>query len=182
MSRKKPDKIIEPDDRLKREIYKLYQAIFYSELYDKKKKLMTYIFAWYPWSWRVVGISKGAYTEIRSAGFNSCPKSIVRDHFFQDRNDTYQLMLDRSDPLDFQEWWHLFWRNDQTILMTKNEHNQGRGSVECARINWEDGYFACKSLVGFKYRKKIEGEYLKTLKDINWEPIENIISDLLEMR
>lgn len=182
MTGKEPDGLVEPDEHLKEEIYKLYQAIFHSELHDKKKKLMTYIFAWYPWSWRIVGISKGAFTKISGVEFNSCPKGIVRDHFLQDRNDTYKMMLDCSDPLDLQEWWQLFWQNDQTIMMTKNEHNQGRGSVECLRLNWEDGYFPCASLIGFKYRKTIEGAYLKTLENLTWVPIEEIKSDLLEKR
>ena len=51
--------VSEPNEETKKEIYKLYKAIYKSNLEDKKTKLLTYIFAWYPWSWRVVGISKG---------------------------------------------------------------------------------------------------------------------------
>ena len=47
----------EPNKKEKKEIYKLYETIYHSNLKDKKTKLLTYIFAWYLWSWRVIGIS-----------------------------------------------------------------------------------------------------------------------------
>ena len=65
-------------------------------------------------------------------------------------------------------------------MMTKNEHNQDRDNVECFRLNWEDGYFPCASLIGFRYRKTIEGAYLKKMKNIYWVPLEKIKTDLLE--
>ena len=140
---------------------------------------MTYIFAWHPWSWRIVGMSRGAYEQLKSNEFTSC-KGIVRDHFLQDRNDTYTFMLDRQVPLDFDEWWSHFWKNDQTIMMTRTEHNQDRDNVECFRLNWEDGYFPCASLIGFKYRKTVEGAHLKTMKKFRWLPLKEIKKELLE--
>ncbi len=182
MKQKIPEKISEPNKATKKEIHKIYRAIFDSSLEDKKTKLMTYIFAWYPWSWRVVGISKGAIDKIKENEFYPLPKKIVRDHFLQDRYTTYTIMLERAKPLGLEKWWDLFWENDQTIIMTKEEHDKGRDTVKCHKLNWEDGYFSCNSLVGFKYRKSIEGAYLKTLKNINWDPVERIKSDLLETR
>ena len=54
MVKKLPDKVVEPNKQIREEIYKLYRAIFRD--YDKEK-LMTYIFAWHPWSWRI-GMSR----------------------------------------------------------------------------------------------------------------------------
>ena len=173
MKQKIPEQISEPDDITKEEIYKLYKAIFDSSLEEQRIKLMTYIFAWHPWSWRVVGISRGAINKIIENEFYPLPKKIVRDHFLQDRNTTYTEMLEVSKPLELKRWWNLFWENDQTIIMTKEEHDKGRDKVKCHKLNWEDGFFACNPLIGFKYRKSMEGAYLKDLK-FNWISIETM--------
>ena len=170
---KKLEKIFEPDDKIKNEIYKLYEVIFDSKLEEQRIKLMTYIFAWHPWSWRVVGISKGAFNKFKETKFYPKPTKIVRDHFLQDRNTTYEEMLKRSKPLELNKWWNLFWENDQTIIMTKEEHDKKRDKVVCHELNWEDGYFSCKPLIGFKYRKGIEGLFLEklTFKSVSIEEI-----------
>ena len=148
MNKKKDTKVlsypvIEPDEDTKREIYKLYQAIYMSNLADKKTKLLTYIFAWYPWSWRVVGISSGAFQSIKENNFYPLPKKLVRDHFLQDRKVTYDEMINAIQLLDFSSWWELFWKNDQTIIMTKDEHDKERINVLCHELDWRDGYFSC---------------------------------------
>ena len=61
---KKSPTVKEPNEKEKKEIYKLYETIYHSNLKDKKTKLLTYIFAWYPWSWRVIGISAVSYTHL----------------------------------------------------------------------------------------------------------------------
>jgi len=169
--------VSEPDKTTTHEIYKLYVSVFDSKLGDKRIKLMTYIFAWHEWSWRVVGISKGAVKIIEKGDFYPLPKKIVRDHFLKERKETYTAMLQGSKPMGKEEWWNLFWDNDQTIIMTKEEHDTRRALVECHQLNWRDGYFACNPLVGFKYRKSIEGAYLKDLKQSNsykWVSIKHL--------
>ncbi len=174
MKQKFPDPILEPSDKTKAGIYKLYKAIFKSDIFDTdienekyKIKLMTPIFSWYPWSWRVVGISEDAFRKIKRNKF-SRPKKIQRDHFLQGRAVTYKKMIRRDEPLELEEWWHLFWENDRTIIMTKEENDikddKEKDKIKCLKLNWEDGYFYCNPLVGFKYGKATEGEYLKTLK------------------
>ena len=169
--------ISEPDEETKGEIYKLYQAIFESDLGDKKTKLLTYIFAWYPWSWRVVGISKGAYEKLKELNFYPKPKRLVRDHFLQDRKITYDQMISAVEILDKNSWWKLFWQNDQTVLMTKDEHDRDRSKVLCHQLNWKKGYFSCNPLIGFKYRKSYEARYLeeneKNMKWVNVETLKN---------
>ena len=172
-----PDPIIEPTREIKEEIYKLYTSVFNSELKDKRIKLMTYIFAWYPWSWRVVGISKGAVDRISLEGYYPLPKKLQRDHFLQSRNDTYKIMLEGAHKMPFTEWWTLFWENDPTIIMTKDEHDTGRGSIKCHKLDWTDGYFAGNSLIGFKFRKKTEAAYIQYLNEENqfqWVSVEDI--------
>ena len=174
---KKSPTVSEPNEETKKEIYKLYKAIYESNLEDKKTKLLTYIFAWYPWSWRVVGISKGAYLEIKEKNFFPMPKKLVRDHFLQDRKVTYNQMIDIVKPLDFKNWWNLFWKNDQTVLMTKAEHDRDRENVLCHKLDWKEGYFSCNPLIGFKYRKSYEAEYLKNT-NLEWINIEKVKSRL----
>ena len=169
--------VSEPNEETKKEIYKLYKAIYESNLEDKKTKLLTYIFAWYPWSWRVVGISKGAYQRIKEVDFYPKPNKIVRDHFLQDRKVTYDQMIKNKKLLDFKNWWELFWKNDQTILMTKEEHDRDRGNVLCHKLDWKEGYFSCNPLIGFKYRKSYEAEYLKNT-EFKWVDIEKVKSSL----
>jgi hypothetical protein len=174
---KPPAQISEPDDKVRHEIYKLYVAIFNSQLGDKRTKLATYIFAWYPWSWRVVGISKGAVSKIEKDAFYPLPKKLVRDHFLKERNETYTEMLEGNRPMGKDEWWNLFWDNDTTIIMTKEEHDTRRELVKCHKLNWRVGYFACSPLVGFKYRKNIEGAYLKYLRQsrsYEWVPVNQL--------
>ena len=50
----------EPTEGQKKQLYNLYKAIYHSKLDNKRNKLMTYLFAWEDWSWRIEGISKGA--------------------------------------------------------------------------------------------------------------------------
>ena len=43
--------------------------------------------------------------------------------------------------------------------MTKEEHNKknnGRKNVKIYPLDWEEGYFACNDLIGFKCRKTIQ--------------------------
>ena len=180
MTKKIPDKISEPDDKTKTKIYKLYKAIFESDLEKEHRiKLMTYIFAWNKWSWRVVGISEGAIDIIDKIKENmpyKKPKGLQRDHFLQGRKDTCKKMLEPPELLELNNWWDLFWKNDQTIIMTKEEHNRGKDEVNYHKLNWQDGYFSCESLIGFKCRKNFEVAYLENLK-FDWVSIEEIKLD-----
>ena len=53
---------LEPNESLKKELYKIYTEIFKSTILseNKKIKVLNTLFAYEPWSWRVVGISKRA--------------------------------------------------------------------------------------------------------------------------
>jgi hypothetical protein len=166
MVRKYPIPVNEPDEAYKNELHKIYEVIFDSDIGENKKKLMTYLFAWRNWSWRVVGISESAINHIKVQDYSDFAKGLVRDHFVQDRDKTYSKMLSVNSRLDFDEWWNLFWQNDRTIILTKDEHNKSenyRKKLLCFRLNWSDGYFSCNPLIGFKCRKTIEGEFIKNL-------------------
>ena len=158
----------QPTEEEKEEIYKFYKYIFLSS-FDKQKKinLIYSIFQWAPWSWRVVGISIDALREFKKNDFKH-KSGFCRDHFIQDRIVTVKLMLDKILP--FEKWWSLFWKNDQTRLITKKEHNS-KAKTKISRIidiDYKLGYFVCQNRVGYNYAKKREGKFLeKLIKDNN---------------
>jgi len=164
---KKPEPVDYPSLEYQTALYKIYQAVFEQEVLEENRiRLMTPLFAYRRWSWRVVGISEGAINLIKDCGYSS-PKGLNRDHFLQDRTNTFRRMFPENGViLEQNHWWDLFWKNDATILMSKSEHGQkNHQTVRCYPLNWRDGYFACKTLVGFDCRKSIEGELLKSRID-----------------
>ena len=156
-----PEKNQEPTPTYMRELYKVYKVIRNSNIGNNRIKLLTYLFAWKPWTMRVVGISLQAVKDIYSKSSNHA-KGLQRDHFIQDRKLTYSEMVDNE--LSYDQWFKLYWENDKTIIMTKEEHNKknnGRKNVKIYPLDWEEGYFACNDLIGFKCRKTIEVYYLR---------------------
>jgi len=154
-----------PSLEYRRAIYKIYLSIFEQRhvLNHNRVSLLTSLFGRQQWSWRVVGISLGAIDYIKSQNFKTA-KGLQRDHFIQRRNETFLHMLPEDGlPLEFDAWWEYFWFNDRTVIVTKAEHNSmEKDEVLCVSVPWEEGYFACQKLVGFKYRKTIEGKWLET--------------------
>jgi len=160
----------EPTEGQKKQLYNLYKAIYHSKLDNKRNKLMTYLFAWEDWSWRIEGISKGALQILKEKKFYPKPKGLlVRHHHKQNRATTYEEMLKKE--MSFEHWWSYFWENDVTYLITKTEHDDINSikllDKDIVKINWTDGYFKGGGLVGFKYLKSIEAVYVKQLCDDN---------------
>lgn len=154
--------IEEPDENYRKELYKIYNSIVESKLEIKKKRnLLTYLFAWENWSWRVVGISVKALEEIQKNKFAS-NKGVRRGHI-KDRAKTYDLLT--SKAFEYEEWWKTFWDNDKTELVTKEENNNPTIKSEIIKVDISKGYFVSDGLVGFKFRKTAEGEYCKKI----WE-------------
>ena len=156
----------EPQISHRKVLYKLYEAIYDCEIENKRKNLLTYLFAWEDWSWRIEGISKNALILLKEKDFFPKPKGLVRHHFKQNRSKTYEQMLQKKYNLD--EWWNLFWENDSTWLITEEEHKNVnkfnydlKNKIE--KINWADGYFKGGGLVGFKYRKSVEAKMVELL-------------------
>lgn len=163
---KKPIPYTLPSLEYRQALYQIYLSVF-----EQRKKLdhirvplLTNLFGRQPWSWRVVGISVGALEQIKANDFRTA-KGLQRDHFIQRRYDTFLNMLPEDGvAMEFDAWWQYFWHNDRTIIMSKSEHNsKDKDEIVCYPINWKEGYFACNNLVGFKYRKTIEGAWLQEM-------------------
>lgn len=163
---KKPIPNALPTLEYRQAIYQIYLTIFEQRnvLDHNRVPLLTNLFGRQRWSWRVVGISAGAVNHLEKIEFKTA-KGLQRDHFIQRRNETFLDMLpEHGAPLKFEDWWQYFWHNDRTVIMTKAEHNSSdKEQIRCYPVNWEDGYFACNKLVGFKYRKTIEGAWVKEM-------------------
>jgi hypothetical protein len=157
--------ITEPSIYQRRAIYDLYKVIFKCELPEHKKQLLlTVSFGYEKWSWRVVGITKQAIIEFANNDYKYKTRTFNRDHFYQDRNVTFSLML--KNIISFEDWWSLFWENDRTIIVTSKEHGNKHNlklEKEIIPINWEDGYFTSNPRAGFSFTKKREGQLIKEL-------------------
>ena len=170
-SRKRDKRLIlnsEPNESKKKEIYKLYEYIFKSSFDAKKKEvLLTIAFGNEKWSWRVVGISFQALAEFEENNFKYKTRTFNRDHFYQPRIITFRKMLEKLMP--YEEWWKWFWKNDETIIVTIEQHNNKNlmaENLDIIPIDWRLGYFTCNPVVGFSYTKIREGEYLRNLARI----------------
>ena len=78
----------QPSEKHKKQLFELYDAIFESGLGKKRNKLLTYLFAWEDWSWRIDGISHGSLKLLKRNKFYPKPKGLVRHHYKQDRATT----------------------------------------------------------------------------------------------
>ena len=157
-----------PTSKEKEQIYEIYKVIFFSSFSEQKKiNLISSIFSWEPWSFRVAGITLNALIEFKKNDFRYKSHTHSRDHFVQDRKVTYKAMLDEILP--FEKWWDFFWKNDKTILITHEEHNNKK-NLSISKIIPIDsnlGFFKCKSLIGYHYTKKREGKFLEKLINDN---------------
>lgn len=153
---------LEPSEEMKKQIYELYKILLDASFPEHKKiHLIDSLFLWEPWSWRVVGISTKAICKFSDNDFKTI-KGLNRDHFIQSRSVTIKEMI--SELMPYEKWWKLFWENDQTNILTKEEHDNKRSikTSTVVNVDWKLGFFACSKTVGFNYAKK-EAEFLKTL-------------------
>ena len=155
------------DDEYKNELYKIYLAIFNldpeKESIQRKCTIMTALMGGKKWSWRVVGITKDALQVYANQDFKQKSHSSIQRAHIKDRKDMYGELLSRK--YEINEWWNYFWDNDKTIISTSSENNTNKFS-EIYEIkqpdNWDDWLFR-SSVVGFRFRPKVEGEFLRKL-------------------
>ena len=173
--------LVEPSQEKKEAIHAIYKEIFKrkeplnSDYQKKAQSLMTYLFAWENWSWRVEGISKKAFEQITGQKSGSLSKGLVRHHFLEGgRSKTYSDLLSGNEPLSLEEFFQYFWERDRTVILTRNEHDTEKNinGLKVMRLDWKEGYFQNSGLIGFKVRKNTEREYLSGLSDEQQEWLE----------
>jgi hypothetical protein len=154
---------IEPTQQKKELMYKFYLLAYESNFeIAKKRHLMTAAMGYEKWCWRVVGITRQAIIEIANNDFR-LPKGLQRDHFKQSRAETFNKIFEKK--FTFDEWWQWVWDNDETILMTKDEHNKHKhlNENDVYEVDYKLGYFRNKAVVGMHFTKKTDGIFVKSL-------------------
>jgi len=167
--------LIEPTQSKKELMYKFYLLTYESNFeLSKKRSLMTATMGYEKWAWRVVGITPKAIIEIAKNDYK-LPKALQRDHLKQSRSQTFNAIFSNK-KYEFEEWWKWVWENDETILMTKQEHIEHKNisTNDYFNIDYKLGYFRNKAVIGMHYTKKTEGMYVKDLFEKNKLKIEEI--------
>jgi len=154
-------KIDAPSEEQRKEMYSFYVAIYESSFaLSKKRSVMTAVLDFQRWSWRVVGISEEAIKLIALEDYKKPVGKLARDHSIP-RSVTYSSIFQDS-LLEFDAWWALVWENDQTVLVTHEQHRMGdRGRI--FDIDWQLGYFESGGLAGWKHTKRREGRFIEEL-------------------
>jgi hypothetical protein len=154
---------IYPSEETKQCMYRFYILTCESNFsIAKKRQLMTTALGSEKWCWRVVGITKQAITKIANNDFRKT-KGLERDHFKKSRSETYTELF-FNEKYSLEKWWQIVWDNDETILMTKEEHDKHKklNKDEVIDVDYKLGFFR-SSPVGMSFIKKLDGEYVKKL-------------------
>jgi hypothetical protein len=153
-----------PTAEMKKSMYEFYCLTYESTFsLGKKRHLMTATLGYEKWAWRVVGITKQAVFEISNNKYKR-PKGLQRDHFKKSRKETYDEIF-QSKKLSLEEWWEKVWENDETILMTKNEHQNHKKIKldDVIKVDYTLGYFRAGG-IGMLFTKR-DGDYVKMINE-----------------
>lgn len=122
---------------------------------------MTAALGYETWSWRVTGITKNAVLAIARNGYKKPSKMLSRDHG-RPRSETYsEEFFAKAMPI--QEWWDWVWKNDETTLMTNEEHRNPSLRSEIYPLDPTENYFVDTEVAGWHQTKTHEGAMKK-----NW--------------
>ena len=115
------------------------------------------------YGWRVIGITREALDLLATKDFNKSKLSgqLCRGHK-KDRIKTTRELFDLKKPMKLDEFYKVFLRNDQTVIMLKKQNNT-KPFPKFIKINNSNAeLFPNGPLIGWKHRKK-ECEYLRQL-------------------
>lgn len=122
---------------------------------------MTAALGYETWSWRVTGITKNAVLAIARNGYKKPSKMLSRDHG-RPRSETYsEEFFAKAKPI--QEWWDWVWKNDETTLMTNEEHRNPLLRSEVYPLDPTENYFVDTEVAGWHQTKTHEGSMIKKL-------------------
>lgn len=162
---------LETDDALREALYGLYIALFKAKQTcpddfrdGHLTKILTSVMGIENYGWRVIGITRKALDLLATTDFNKCklPKRLCRGHI-NDRIKTTRRLFNQVKPVELVEFYDVFLRNDQTVIMLNEENNHSEHFPEYIKIdNPNADLFPNGSLIGWKHRNK-EREYLRQL-------------------
>jgi hypothetical protein len=161
---------LKTDLALRKALHGLYVALFKArktspdDFHDGRlTTILTAIMGIENYSWRVVGITMEALDLLAAVDFNKnkLPRSLCRGHKY-DRIKTTKKLFNQEKPMQIDEFFKVFLRNDQTVIML-NKQNQSKDFPEYIKFDNPDAeLFPNGSLMGWKHRKK-ERDYLRQL-------------------
>lgn len=162
---------LETDDALREALYGLYIALFKAKQACPEDfrdghltKILTSIMGIENYGWRVIGITRQALDLLATTDFDKgkLPKRLCRGHV-NDRIKTTRELFTQEKPVELVEFYGVFLRNDQTVIMLNEENNHTGHFPEYIKIdNSIAELFPNGSFIGWKHRKK-EREYLRQL-------------------
>lgn len=159
---------IHTDNNLRAVLHAVYVAIFNARQIcpdgfrdNDTTRLLTALMGSKPWSWRVVGITLEALDLFARNDFKRPPRLIQRGHKVN-RVTTARQLFDRSAPAVLDEFFRIFLKNDETVLMTAEQNRQKGFPKYTAIINPDAELFSSGSLVGWQHRQG-EIEFLRKL-------------------
>ena len=139
----------------------------YIAIYDlpftirRKNMLLTTLMGGADWSWRVTGITPGALDALAANNYKYVKGKICRAHKVG-RIETARLVFGGPQPLPEDQFFTIFWENDETIIATKSENKTNGTLPKPVPIDYKLGMFQSTTLVGWKHTKK-EADFLREL-------------------
>ena len=86
-------------------------------------RLLTALMGSMPWSWRVIGITPEALDLFKQNNFKRPPRLIQRGHQIN-RIETARKLFAGPAPAKLDEFFDIFLKNDETVLMTSEQNKQ----------------------------------------------------------
>ena len=114
--------------------------------------------------WRPTHVSPAAIDEAVNGTFTN----LQRAHgVVDDRLDRYTRTIEvlTGEEKPFDSWWPFWQKHDVTVLITKDEHNSGKHFQfkDLVEIPQDNGVMFGRAGFSFKFRKKVELEWMKSL-------------------
>ena len=162
---------LKTDNALRKALYGLYISLFKAkqacpdDFHDGHlTTILTAIMGIENYGWRIIGITREALDLLATKDFNKnkLPRQLCRGHK-KDRIKTARELFDLEKPMKLDEFYKVFLRNDQTVIMLNEQNNHTKPFPKFIKIdNPNAELFPNGSLIGWKHRKE-EREYLRQL-------------------
>jgi len=159
---------IRTDKNLREALYSVYVAIFNAKQTcpegfrdNDATRLLTALMGSKPWSWKVIGITPEALNLFKENNFKRPPRLIQRGHKIN-RVETARQLFEQSTPATLDEFFCVFLKNDETVLMTAEQNKQKEFPNYISIKNPNAELFPSGSLVGWQHRQ-VEINFLREL-------------------
>ncbi len=155
------------DPKLREVLHGLYLALFQAKKdcpsdfrMTRLTKIQTEIMG-IEGGWRVIGITPEALDLLATQNFRKDKLPLCRGHRV-DRIQTAKEVFERDQPLGIEEFFELFLKNDDTVIMLKKQNKHAESFPEFIPIDNPTGELFPGAFVGWMHREK-ERDLLRAL-------------------